>query len=143
MQYPVPQFTEVEDKIIGPLTLRQFLILLGAGGLVFMVYSGSKDLVITSFAALFVGIPALILAFAPFNGRPMYRSISIFISFLSSPKILVFRKESSNAASITVGTVKVAQEKSKGALEEDPRTRLKKIQYQLEQRAKQEEEILK
>ena len=28
MQFPVPQFTDVEDKIIGPLTLKQFGIIL-------------------------------------------------------------------------------------------------------------------
>ena len=31
MQFPVPQFTDVEDKIIGPLTVKQFGILFGVG----------------------------------------------------------------------------------------------------------------
>ena len=40
MEYQVPQFIEVEDKIVGPLTLKQFIYIAGAGGLcvVFFVY---------------------------------------------------------------------------------------------------------
>ena len=40
MEYQVPQFIEVEDKIIGPLTLKQFIYIAGASGLciVFFVY---------------------------------------------------------------------------------------------------------
>ena len=30
MRFQVPQFTEVEDKIVGPLTLKQFIYLAGA-----------------------------------------------------------------------------------------------------------------
>ncbi len=33
MEYQVPQFIEVEDKIIGPLTLKQFIYVAGASGL--------------------------------------------------------------------------------------------------------------
>ncbi|TSC80302.1 MAG: hypothetical protein G01um101429_152 [Parcubacteria group bacterium Gr01-1014_29] len=31
-QFQVPQFIEVEDKIFGPLTTKQFFYLLGGGG---------------------------------------------------------------------------------------------------------------
>ena len=34
----VPQFIDVEDKIFGPITTRQFLILLGTGLVIFLVY---------------------------------------------------------------------------------------------------------
>ena len=37
-QFVVPQFIEVEDKILGPITVRQFLIMLIAGILIFIVY---------------------------------------------------------------------------------------------------------
>jgi hypothetical protein len=35
MQFPVPQFTDVEDKIIGPLTVKQFFILLVSAAIIF------------------------------------------------------------------------------------------------------------
>ena len=33
MMFSVPQFIDVEDKIIGPLTLKQFIYLAGGAGL--------------------------------------------------------------------------------------------------------------
>ena len=38
MQFQVPQFIDVENKIIGPLSLRQFLYLAGAGLISFMLF---------------------------------------------------------------------------------------------------------
>jgi hypothetical protein len=39
MRFQVPQFTDVEDKIVGPLTLKQFVYLAGAGGGCIILYS--------------------------------------------------------------------------------------------------------
>lgn len=36
-QFLVPQFIDVENKIIGPLTVRQFVIFLIAAGFIFLV----------------------------------------------------------------------------------------------------------
>lgn len=140
MQYPVPQFTEVEDKIIGGITLRQFGILLVAGGLVFGAYSATKDFYVSGVAAILVGLPCLTLAFAQFNGRPMYSSIPIFIAYIINPKFMIFRKEVLDSVATEVKTVEIKVDKNED--QDDTRTRLKKIQYQLEQRSKEEEEIL-
>ena len=37
MEYQVPQFIEVEDKIFGPFTFRQFIYLAGGAGLCTML----------------------------------------------------------------------------------------------------------
>ena len=39
MQFQVPQFIEIEDKIFGPLTFKQFIYLAGGGGLCFLLYT--------------------------------------------------------------------------------------------------------
>ena len=39
MQFAVPQFTDVEDKLIGPLTLKQFLMMLATGGVLLFFWS--------------------------------------------------------------------------------------------------------
>jgi hypothetical protein len=144
MQFPVPQFTDVEDRLIGNLTFRQFAIILVTGGLVFFTYSVSRDFIVTGIAALFLGAPGLVLAFADFNGRPMYRAIPVFIQYVTSSKVLMFRKQSMEQGAAAVATVKVEEPARKNlAPGEDPLTRLKRIQYQLEQRAKEEEELLK
>jgi hypothetical protein len=144
MQFPVPQFTEVEDKIIANLTFRQFGIILATGGMIFFTYSVSKDVIVTGFAAFIFGIPGLGLAFAQFNGRPMYRSIPLLFQYLTSNKLFVFRKQSLDAGALAVGTLTIKPEvQTKRPLDEDPMTRLKKIQYQLEQRASEEAELLR
>ena len=38
MQFNVPQFIDIEDKIIGPLTLKQFLFLVAGAGLLFVLW---------------------------------------------------------------------------------------------------------
>ena len=97
MQYPVPQFTDVEDKIFGPLTLKQFGIVGGAGLIVFLFYSATKDLLITVFAGFLIGVPALGLAFGKVNGRPLYNSISSIAGFFLRPKQMLYHKQGSQS----------------------------------------------
>lgn len=39
MQFAVPQFTDVEDKIFGPFTFKQFIFLGGGAGLSYFVFA--------------------------------------------------------------------------------------------------------
>ena len=38
MQHQVPQFIDIEDKIFGPLTAKQFFYVLGGGAAIFIMY---------------------------------------------------------------------------------------------------------
>ena len=38
MQFKVPQFLDIEDKIFGPFTFREFVYLTGGGGMCFVLY---------------------------------------------------------------------------------------------------------
>jgi hypothetical protein len=93
MQFPVPQFTDVEDKIIGPLTLKQFGIVFGVGIVIFLGYSATKSILVLVFLFVLFGVPGLGLAFAKVNGRPIYNSMGYYFKFLSSTKVLIFHKE--------------------------------------------------
>jgi hypothetical protein len=70
-QFTIPQFIDVEDKIIGPITTRQFVIMLAG----FMLIAGCYK--IFDFA-LFVTVSLLIFAisamfaFVKINGRPFH-----------------------------------------------------------------------
>ncbi len=142
MQFPVPQFTEVEDKIIGPLTVRQFFILLVTAGIIFFSYSLSKDYYVTGAAGFLVGVPGLLLTFGQFNGRPMYSSIIVFLNFLTKPRFFVFHKEAENKKTLEVKDLKqqpVAKPTEPG---DDTRSKLKKVAYQLQLREEQEKELL-
>jgi hypothetical protein len=142
MQFPVPQFTDVEDTIIGSLTVKQFLILLGTMGVVFFFYSITKDLYVTAAAGVLIGIPGIVITFGQFNGRPMYFSATVFLNFWTRPKFFIFRKQAITDGVMDVKNLEQSNEPVSVEPGDNPRNRLRKIQYQLEQRAKQEDEIL-
>ena len=58
MRYQVPQFVDIEDKIIGPLTLRQFLMYLVAIMFLIPVYLASDLSLFITIALPILGIAA-------------------------------------------------------------------------------------
>src|SRR6185436_19421673 len=93
MQFAVPQFTDVEDKLIGPLTLKQFLILLATGGVVMFFYSLLNLSIFFFFFAAPAALIGLGLAFGSFNGRPTISYLGSMISYFSRPQVRVFKRE--------------------------------------------------
>lgn len=69
MQFQVPQFIEVEDKIIGPLTFRQFVYILGGLGGCYIIWQ-LLPIIISLPLILGVGGIAAALSFVEYNGRP-------------------------------------------------------------------------
>ena len=59
MQFQVPQFIEVEDKIVGPLTFKQFIYLAGGGGVIAILYA-----FLPLFFVILLGIPVAAFALA-------------------------------------------------------------------------------
>ena len=69
MQFQVPQFIEVEDKIFGPLTFKQFVYLLGGAGIAYMLWRALPIYLAGPLAILFAG-SGVALAFFQYNGQP-------------------------------------------------------------------------
>ena len=71
MRYSVPQFIDVEDKIIGPISVRQFVTIIVGAALLFISFRLLNFLI---FALVGVFIFALtgVVAFARINGRPFH-----------------------------------------------------------------------
>lgn len=88
-QFTVPQFIDVENKIIGPLTVRQFMIILAAAVIIGISY---KLFDFTLF--LLVGILTLILAalfsFVKVNGRPFHLFILNLFQTLRRPRLRIW-----------------------------------------------------
>jgi hypothetical protein len=141
MQYPVPQFTDVEDKIFGPLTLKQFGIVGTAGAIIFVSYSLTKDLLITIFVGLLFGVPALGLAFGKLNGRPLYTSIFSLIGFYFKPRMMLFHKEGYKEAPMLKQIERVALPESQSPIE-NPSKRIKSLYYTLDQQQAVEEKLV-
>jgi hypothetical protein len=88
-RFVVPQFIDVENKVIGPITVRQFLILMGAGLIIALAY---RLLYFTSFVVVGVVVLAIasIFAFAKVNGTPFHFFLLNFINTLKKPKLRVW-----------------------------------------------------
>lgn len=90
-QFTVPQFIDVEDKIFGPVTVRQFLILLVAGLIVFVVFkiADTTLFIITAFA---IGVFALVLAFVKINGQSFHYFLLNVVQTIRRPKLRIWDK---------------------------------------------------
>lgn len=95
MQFKVPQFIEVEDKLIGPLTLKQFLYLVAGAGLLLMLWF---FLTLTAFiiVAIPIGIFCLALAFYKINGRPLVYFLGSLVKYLTKPRLYLWRKKTNH-----------------------------------------------
>ncbi len=91
MRFKVPQFIEMEDKIIGPLTLRQFFYLLGGGGVLALLWIFFK---LGAFIILALPIVAISVALAFYrpNGRSLIGLVGSFFNYLTKPKLYLWKK---------------------------------------------------
>ncbi len=91
-QFTVPQFIDVEDKIIGPITTRQFVLLLAAFLLMALCYKLlSFGLFIV--AAIIISIVFGTFAFAKVNGRPFHYFVENLVRTSRRPNLRVWSKE--------------------------------------------------
>ncbi len=89
MQYQVPQFIEVEDKIIGPLTLKQFLYLAFAGAILFVLWF-LFNFYIWIIVALPIAALAAAFAFLKINDRPFVYFFLAIVKYFNKPKLYIF-----------------------------------------------------
>ncbi|MEA3449926.1 MAG: PrgI family protein [Patescibacteria group bacterium] len=91
-QFTVPQFLDIEDKIIGPITVRQFLILLFAFMLIALSYR-----FLTFITFLVVGVIIFcvsgIFAFLKVNGMPFHYFILNLLQSVKRPGTRVWNNE--------------------------------------------------
>lgn len=90
-QFVVPQFIDVEDKIIGPITIRQFLIMLAGGLIIFITYR-LADFELFIFTLVVVGGISFVLAFIKINGQSFHYVILNIVQFLKKPSVRVWDK---------------------------------------------------
>jgi hypothetical protein len=147
MQIPVPQFLDVEDKIIGPFSLKQFGFIF-AGALIIL---GIFKIFSTGFIFYILSLPvaaiALIFAFAKFNGRKLYNVIPLFIKFLFGDHQYVFQQKKYSGNEILISPITVESLKASTPKEvsiaEPVQSKLRKLSLLLDQKNNEELETLK
>lgn len=91
-QFQVPQFIEVEDKIFGPLTTKQFFYLLGGGGLTFLIWFFLDNYFFTLILAAPIIALSVALAFMKINGRPFIDLLSNSVVYILKPRLYLWQK---------------------------------------------------
>ena len=92
MQFQVPQFLEVEVRIFGPLTIKQFIYLAGGAGITFVIYSITKNLFYTFIFAAPVLVFASVLALKKVNNKPFSYIMEAAIKYFFSKKLYLWKK---------------------------------------------------
>jgi hypothetical protein len=91
MRYQVPQFIEVEDKIFGPLTFKQFIYVAGGVGACVLLFT-----FLPNFLALLLSAPiaalAGALAFYKHNGKPFINLLESFFQYSLTNKLYIWKK---------------------------------------------------
>ncbi len=95
MQFKIPQDVQRADKIVGPLTLRQLIIVAIGSGIAYSLYLVmSKQYVIQIWLIPVIFIMAItaLFAFYRFHDMPFEKLIFVFIEYKFKPRKRVFQK---------------------------------------------------
>lgn len=95
-QHSIPrQITSFEFKLIGFMTLKQFLYLVISAPIAFITYMLFPIPIINILLAICVGIIGIVFAFVPYNDRPIDVLLKNFWKSINSPTQFIFRKDNS------------------------------------------------
>ncbi|MFY9462186.1 MAG: PrgI family protein [Candidatus Sungiibacteriota bacterium] len=90
-QFQVPQYINIEDRIIGPLTLKQFLYLAGGAAIVLIAW-----FFLNAFLFVLVAVPVAILsgamAFLKVGGLPFPTVLMNGINFYLKPRLYIWKR---------------------------------------------------
>jgi hypothetical protein len=91
MQFKVPQFIDVEDKLFGPFTFHQFAYLIGGAGIAFVLYK-----LLPIWISIFLILPvvglSLLLVFYKINEKPFIFYLQAGINYLVSSKLYIWKQ---------------------------------------------------
>lgn len=102
MQFIVPQFIDVEDKIIGPISVRQFVTLLVGAAIIFANYQVGYKIIFGSFwlfaiSSIVIFAVSGTFAFLRINGRPFHYFLLNVLTTLQKPTLRVWNKRLTKA----------------------------------------------
>lgn len=106
MKFQVPQFIDMEDKIFGPLSFKEFIYVIGGCGLSYVIYR----FVPFFFISILLIVPVLgfsmALAFYKPNNKPFIDMVESALIFFSGHKLYIWKKTSkpSSAKPISFNT---------------------------------------
>jgi hypothetical protein len=91
MQFKVPQFLEIEDKIFGPFTFKQFIYLAGGAGLCYILFKLMGLLLGLIPMLIVAGISAALTFYRP-NGKPFLNMVEAGFKYTTQNKLYVWKR---------------------------------------------------
>src|SRR3989338_1442358 len=91
MQFKVPQFLEIEDKIFGPFTFKEFVYLAGGAGLCFVIYR-LLGIWLGAIPILLAAGFSLLLTFYKPNNKPFINMLQAGFNYLTQSKLYVWKE---------------------------------------------------
>lgn len=91
MRFQVPQFINIEDKLLGPFSIKQFVYIVGGIGMIYIVWN---------FLPIYFSIPiiapvagfAVALAFYKPNGKPFIFMVQAAIAYVLSNRMYLWKR---------------------------------------------------
>ncbi len=106
MQFKVPQFIDIEDKVFGPFTFRQFAYLAGGAGIVYLSFKFLPILIALVVGPAFAAL-ALALTFFKYNDKPFIHVLESFIRFYTRSRLYLWHKQERTTSSTPTTPPKV------------------------------------
>lgn len=97
MRFEVPQFIEVEDKIFGPFTWKQFVYLAGGAGATVILYILLPFVFFILIAGPVVAL-SIGLACMPVNNRPLSIFLESVVKYIASSRLYLWKKDETRRA---------------------------------------------
>ncbi len=93
MRFQVPQFIDVEDKIFGPLTLKQFIYIAGGGGLSFLVYILLGSIFWSAIPIIVIMAISSAFAFYRINNKSFVNMVEYAFKYYFGNKLFLWKKK--------------------------------------------------
>lgn len=95
VQFKVPQKIDIEDRIVGPLTMVQFVYAVVGGGLAYFLLVSIPS-PFNYLLAIPVAILTFCITFVKVNGRPFTNFLKNLLIYLSGPRTRIWHKGASD-----------------------------------------------
>lgn len=123
----------MEDKIVGPLTLVQFLYLLGGGLIDYLLFQGlARDyFALFLLLAIPIGLVALALTFLKIQEQPLSHFVAAGLIYLTQPKVRLWRRQT-NFQPILTAPVKEEKKENIAPIKHIGKSELEQLAYTLD-----------
>ena len=91
MQFKVPQFFEIEDKIFGPFTFRQFVYLVGGAGICYILFKLLGIWLGAIPILAIAGLSAALIFYLP-NREPFINMIEAGLKYAMQNKLYIWKR---------------------------------------------------